>query len=305
MGNQPSPIFGGLTPQSLVHWAEYVAHRSGSLVLPAADTPAWTRIAAGAPTEAVAYAIYSLTASEGNVARYYMTNDDMANDIGTVVELRVKIDSSSSEADTGLLIEVRDGEAQFVAWLRADGVNMNEEDNVPFDMTDWHIVTLSAHGTDAILAIDGEVVQFGHLTALVSDQRVGFGCADGYGYAVANIDWCIARPYYGWATYADEGWIMTISGSGTIANLPADPDGESWCTLIVDHSDDAEFTLAEPPVFGDSEGAAFEPQGLHVELLCDTDGDGFTVKLTNYTYTESYGYPAIPYTWSRTGYVEI
>jgi len=305
MGSQQSPIFGGLTPQTEVHWAEYVAHRSGSLVLPAADTPAWTRVAVGAPTEAVTYAIYSQAASEGNVARYYMNDDDMTNEIGTVVELRVKIDSSSSAADTGLLIEIRDGEAQFVAWLRADGVNMNEEDNVAIDMTEWRVVTLSARGADAILSVDGEVVQFGHMTALVSEQRIGFGCADGYGYATASVDWCIGRPYYGWAINADEGWIMTITGTGTITSLPADADGESWCTLVEDHSDDAEFTLAEPPVFTDSDGAAFEPQGLHVEVLCDTDGDGFTVKFTNYTYTDGYGYPAIPYAWSRTGYVEV
>jgi len=299
-----SPIYGGIAPVTPIFGSVYAGHYGGVSVLPQNDTPAWTRLAVGSPTEAVAYGRLSIATSAASALRYWIEDTDLSNDGGSVVELRAKVTAGSSAANTGLLLEIKNGSVQYVAWIRPGGYNIHDQPAVAKDLTGWHVYRLAGSGVDCLLTIDDAVVQYGHANSLTSETRVGFGTAAGYGYATAEIDWCKARPFYPWGNARDGGWIMTIGPHAGSANIPAVLDGSSFVIVEVDHSAEAVFSLAEPPIFTDANGDSLEDIGIHVEFLCDTNGSGFKVKMTNYSWT-GYGYPLVSFLWTRRGFIEV
>jgi hypothetical protein len=77
----------------------------------------------------------------------------------------------------------------------------------------------------------------------------------------------------------------------------------------VDHTADANFSLAEYPVITDNAGNPFDPASVMVEILPETDGHSFALRVTNVAWVNDLGYgggdPDIILKWYRTGYAPV
>lgn len=316
-------IYGGILPRTQAWLVRYEGHDDLFSVLPTEADPPWTELAWGYAHAAVTDGVLRLTCSDENMAvRWWLEEEQFTNARGVVLDALVRLEASSSLVDTGLLFEVRDGECQFVVFLRADGLNIHGQEHVDFDLTDkFHHIVLAARGIDCRLYVDGQLVQVGHLTALVDEQRVGFGTAIGYGFATAQFVWVKGRQFYTWETMFDGGFVMQIGPfDETIVDLPkfdpAEPsdslDPESatccWRILAVDHSDEAQFTLAEPPVVTDQAGEELDEDDILVHVLPGSDGEGFRLLVMNMGSDGNMPYAEgtdIGIRWTRKGLVAV
>jgi hypothetical protein len=323
----PSATYGGILPETQAWLVQYTGSHALASVLPEDDDPAWDKTEVGSPAATVDNGVLELACADAASAlRWWLDDTGYTNATGVVLEALVRVTASSAEADSGLLLEVRDGECQFVVFLRHDGVNILGQDDVAVDLSDgFRRIVLACRGMDCRLLVDGQWVQDGHVASLVEEQRIGFGTASGYGYATAEIAWVHARAFYSWETMPDGGFVMQIGPfDDVIEDLPAydpadpgaslDPDDEKCCWRIyeVDHSATAQFTLAEQPVVYSPPGTYEEPladKGVVVQVMAGTDGDGFQLLVMNMGYEDDLGYgygnPDIPIQWTRKGLVTV
>ena len=316
-------MYGGIMPETPAWLVHYAGHRDNESVLPDEDTPAWHELAYGYADAAVSDGVLTITCLDNESAvRYWLEEDGFADGAGIVMEAMVNITASSDGADTGLLLEICDGESQFALWLRGDGLNINEQPHVARSLGGGlRRVVLVAQGITCRVYIDNEFVQDGPLTALVAEKCIGFGTVLGSGFVTAQVLWVKARAFYAWETLADGGYIMQIGPyDETVLDLPKydpaepgsslDPDSLTccWRVLEVDHSVEAQFTLAEPPVIKDANGDDLDEDDVLITVLPGSDGSIFRVLVMNMGSDGNVAYSEdsdIAFTWTRKGLVEV
>lgn len=269
------------------------------------DAP-WTKTLVGSAQAAVTRSILTITdAAAADGLCYGLTIPDFDYETGCIVEAIVRVTASSSGADEGLCLLIGNGEAQYRAWLRAGGVNIDGYANVAQAMTDWRHVILAADGVDCSLLIDHNMLQTGHLASLTDAREVRFGTLAGYGTATADVRWIRARNMRAAEGLADGGWIMDLTGTWEVDDLDV---GVSK-VLAIDHSDDGVFDIAEAPELTRDDGSSWEDLGIFIQPLSEGYGDdgyggGFKVVVTNVSYS-GYGSggtgPTITGLWSRRG----
>ena len=316
-------MYAGIMPPTQAFLVRYPL----SAALPTAEETPWTAITAGSATASVADGVLALTCpTTADSLRWWLAETDFTNANGVVLQAAVKVSASSSGADKGFLLEVRDGECQFTVFLRADGLNVGGFANLAHDHTDdFHVVSLYCKGIDCALYLDGILVQSGTMSGLTDDQRIGFGTAQGYGYATAEVAWLKARAFYSWETMPDGGFLMTIGPYNVVVeDLPAydaldaaaslDPDDSKCCWRVVevDHSSVAEFSFAEPPIIAPQPGvyeADLSENDILISVLGETDGGGFKLLIMNMGFATDLGYETatadIPFSWTRRGLVTV
>ena len=309
-----NPVFGGILLPTRRWLTIYDGCREFANVLPSGETDPWTRHATGVVTETLLHGILTTTDLADGSGLYYDHDLALSNETGSILDARCQINAGSSAVNTGALMVINDGTYQACAWLRPDGVNLQERENCAVDMTYYRRVRLVLKGLDVALYIDDRRIDYGPLSGLTSDSQVAFGTKSNYGYATVQWDYVRARCMLTSEVLKEATSIVTIGPiCGTIADLSADSDGDSWLVLDVDHSDTATFSFAEVPIFTDGDGDSLEDKGVLVEFICDVHDSegtstGFKVKFTNFSYSgDSYGSALtdIGWCWTRRGMVTV
>jgi len=324
MGSQvPDTMYNAVIPRTAV----WVARYPRTEALPQDDDPAWSVLVHGEPTVTTDGGMLQVSSERADdTVRWWYDSSKFASDVGVVVEAYVRVSGGSTEQDSGFIIEVRDGQAQFVLFLRPNSLNLHECSSVDIDFaSDFRLVTLVCAGTTATVLVDGSLIQSGPPSSLTDNQRVGFGTAYGFGYATAEIAWIKARQFYAWEEAQDGGYLMTIGPYDLIVpDLPAfdpndpgasmDPNDAKCCWVVVevDHSDIVTFSLAEPPVVTPQTGSYsydLEDNAVYVVPLAETNGGSFKLLIMNMGYGTDLGYhtsaPDIALSWTRTGLVTV
>jgi hypothetical protein len=310
-----SPLYGqtGLPSGEWLCWYDGVD--SGAVVDPDAEGNPWTEHLTGAVAHSTTDAIFNMADLGALTGLYYdYTVTGFDNSIGSILDVRVKVDAASSGADQGVLLAIDDGTVQFRVWLRTDGVNIDGMPDYAIDMTQWRNVRLAVKGIDTSLYIDDNLIQNGFFSALTSVERVLFGTAVGYGTATTDWRWARARAMRPYERITEGGFLVTIGPiCDTIVDLPIG----STRLYQYDHSLLADFNFAEPPIFKTPGGALLEDLGVIVTESLGTDGDQIVVEFFNDSYAGAYGYgvgygygygygyggigPDISFCWTRRG----
>ena len=273
---------------------------------PDAETPPWTKSLVGTVGYDKTQGIVTLTDTDNLTGlRYSLDPGSLSNSAGTILEARMRVIASSSGPDTGALLSISDGLCQFRLWLRADGLNLQDQANEAVDMTVWRYVRLVATWIDASVYVDDNLIQRGHLNALTDKQEITFGTVPDYGFATTQWHLVRARRMQTYEGIKEVGWLVTIGPyCSAIEDLPIG----SAVTMSVTHPDGTDFAWAEMPIFTATDGTTLESKGVLVRALCDTDGKGFEVEFYNDSYggdTGYYGVTHVGYCWSRRGLVEV
>ena len=304
-----NPLFGGIHIPSTEWSVIYDAIGDDVSVDPDGHAQAWTREVVGTPTHVSSNGLFALaTTNAAHQCLYHYDDSGYATYTGAYIETLVKVATSTSAIDKGVIVGVELGDAAGAAFIRAAGVNLMGASNVAKDMTGWHWVRLGVYGAETRLWIDGTLVQAYGVSYLTSNKRALFGISDGRGPANATFRYVQARPMWGGERLWSDA-LMTIGPfSITCTDLAAAADGSSYHIVQVNHATDAAFSLAEPPVFAMAGHTYIYNAGVLVELLGECTGSTFEVKVTNLSYTADGGYgtsaPDINLTWTRTGLVE-
>ena len=146
------------------------------VLLPDLDADAWTEHINGAVEHACTNGIFKIT--DDTPAEYlYYTNDvaTLDNTVGTMTDVRIRIDAASSDRNQGACLSIADGTYQFIVWLRTGGLNIDGEPKVAVDLTDWHRLQFWTRGTDCEVFIDGVSIQTGMRMDMTAEAQVAFG----------------------------------------------------------------------------------------------------------------------------------
>ena len=146
------------------------------ILLPDLDADAWTEHINGAVTHACDRGIFKIT--NDTPAEYLYYTHDVAtldNTVGTLTDVRIRIDAASSGRNQGACLSIADGTYQFIVWLRTGGLNIDGEPKVSVDLTDWHRLQFWTKGTDCEVFIDGVSIQTGMRMDLTAETQVAFG----------------------------------------------------------------------------------------------------------------------------------
>ena len=304
----PDPTFGGILVPSTAWLADYDGCYGRASVDPDGELVPWTEYLTGSVAHSTTNGVFTMTDLLGaSGLRYGMAVSTFDYEVGTVFDARVKVTASSGDPDTGAMIAIRDGEAQYVAWLRSDGVNIHGKADVAADMTGWRRVRFVTQGVDCNLYIDDNLRQIGYLTALDTTKDVQWGTKAGYGYATSSWDFARVRRMNAWDALTQEGSLVTIGPyTQTITDLAI---GQAR-TVTLDHSAVQVFDMAEPPRVTDVAGNDWADNGVIFQFLCDSNGSQSVMLVTNESYN-GYGYyygggdPDITFMWTRTGLVDV
>lgn len=310
-----SPLFGqtGLPSGEWLVW--YDAVESGAIVDPDGEGNPWTEHLTGAVVHATDdIGVFSMADLAGITGLYYdYTVTGFDNSIGSILDVRMKVDASTSGADQGVLLAIDDGTVQFRVWVRADGLNIDGRAHQAVDMTQWRNVRLAMKGVDTSVYIDDTLIDNGFFSALTAVERVIFGTVVGFGTATTDWRWARARAMRPYERITDGGFLVTI---GPICNVIVDLPIGSSRVYAFDHSLLADFNFAEPPIFKTPGGGLLSDLGVIVTVLLGTDGDQIVVEFYNDSYVGPYGYgaygygygygyggigPDIPFCWTRRG----
>lgn len=301
-----NPLYGGLALPGTEWIVQYDATGDDVSVEPDAHAQAWAKTVAGSPALSATLGVFNLEtslASEG--ALYDFADAGFETWDGAYMEAVVRVPTSVSGADAGACIGLELGDAAAIAYLRADGLNLQGAADVPFDMTAWRMVRLGLQGGEARLWVEGRLAQSRGFSYLTTNRRALFGIWPDHGYAETIWRYVQARAFYGGeALWSDA--LMTIGPEYLIiTDLAASLDGTSFTAQAVDHTALAAFTLAEPPVFTMGDETSPVDSGILVECLASADPTGFEVKITNLSWETDLGYgaglPDIVLKWTRKG----
>ncbi len=169
--------------------------------LPDAATPAWTKVEAGSPAASVSSSLLSLVTDAASESIYYVLAEaGLSNARGTMVEARLRVNSSTATANEGAALSIRDGTHQFTAWLRAGGLNIEGGSDLACTLsTGLHVVRFTARGDACRLYVDGNLRAMGTSCGDTADQEVSFGSyAEGTQTpAQSSSDWDFVRAMIG------------------------------------------------------------------------------------------------------------
>lgn len=145
--------------------------------LPSASSPAWTNHSTGSPTETVAAGLLTVTAPTSSDSLYYgYALPALDNAVGALTEWLVRVTASDSGANKGAALGFSDGARQWMAWCREDGLNLDGQPDVPWDLTtEAHWVRIIAKGVGATLYVDGQAVQTGGPANVTTAKSVEWG----------------------------------------------------------------------------------------------------------------------------------
>jgi hypothetical protein len=145
--------------------------------LPQNDAVPWTETLEAPVSAAVASGALSVVNVAGNAAwRFWELPVPSLDDaVGTWLQAQVRVTADVAGVNQGMVLAIFDGTYQYLAWLRADGVNLDGEADVAVDMTDWRRVTFLAQGGRCWLLVDGEQVQVSLQKATTAALEVAFG----------------------------------------------------------------------------------------------------------------------------------
>ncbi len=165
---------GGMAARRVVPSSWLVKYEANEM--PDAATPAWTEVVSGTVAHAAAGGVFSITADTGGeYLLYKLTEASLSNALGTVLEARVRVTSSTSTATRGAALSICDGTKQFAVWLRAAGLNIDGQPHLALDLTGWHVVRLTARGGGCSVAVDGVTRQTGGAVGNETDRNLQFG----------------------------------------------------------------------------------------------------------------------------------
>jgi len=308
MNTSRSPLYGGNQLPSNLWSVIYDCVTGGASVEPDAHAQAWAKAAVGSPVMSATNGMFSLAtalASDGCLYSYDVAGFDTWE--GAYLDAQVFVPVGASGSDCGAIIELDLGDAGVAAFLRPDGLNLMGMVNVARDMTRWRFVRLGLQGAEARLWVDGALVQSGGLSYLTTAKRACFGVAPDRGPVTAVWSYVRARRFWGGEAFGGDALVTIGPYYQVFSDLPASLDGTSYQLWEQDHSSEAEFTLAQPPVITMDDDSDPADSGIQVELLLETTGGKFSAKVTNISYSQDLGYgsggPDFVLKWSRTGLV--
>lgn len=95
---------------------------------------------------------------------------------GNTAECRVRLDVSTSNVNEGFALSVLDGASRYTVWLRADGLNIQEQAHVPVTLNDkFHRVRLAAKDGFCRVWVDDLLRQMGTAAGDTSKAAVTAG----------------------------------------------------------------------------------------------------------------------------------
>jgi len=239
------------------------------VLLPDADADPWTEHMLGAVTHSCTKGRFKIT--DDDTAEYLYYTHDVAtldNTVGTLTDVRIRIDAASSARNQGACLSVADGTYQFMVWLRTGSLNIDGEQKVAVDLTGWHRLQFWTQGTDCEVFIDGVSMQTGMRMDISSETQVAFGSwvpspnvERTIGRSISEWDWVRTR---GLEDYLEvEAFEMALN-SVTATYYFYDFDVGDYQIIQWYHADEA--------VDGDSSALAiFEG----ADVLWATESDGF------------------------------
>ena len=335
-------MYGGILISSSAWQLEYEGYEGGVDLLPDEVADPWTKTETGSPAAEALNGILSMVVADGEMLNYEHAVVTLDNVAGCRMDIMVMVTASSADSDTGAAMILHDGDNEFVCWLRTDEINLHGFSPRKVDLSRLRQVTLCCQGLSCAVYVDGILAQRGYLASTTTAQKAVFGTIAGYGYASADWRWVRVRALGVNENTTEGEWLVEITADAVgHLSLPAydpanpgaslDPEDSVNCcfaTLHVDHSTEADFTIAEPPVFTNEAGTPWESLGVHFDVLAGTDGGQFYVRVTNWWYYGEGGAPSsgggsggplsgggsgplsgvgldIAYLWSRRGLVSV
>lgn len=155
----------------------FVWYEAADDVTPDGDTPAWVDVEDGSPVAAVADDLLTVEAPTTYDSLFYSYEYvGLDNDSGTTVEASLRVVSDDSGANQGACVAIADGDRLFVLWLRADGLNIDGQANVPLGLSDaLHRVRFRGEGNRCDVWVDGLWRQTGVASGPTTAAGVAFG----------------------------------------------------------------------------------------------------------------------------------
>ncbi len=146
-------------------------------VLPASDTPTWTKSSSGTVGESTDGSTLTLTDdTDAEYVYYTLAVTGLSDAVRTVLEGRLKVtEPDGQDTNTGLQMSIFTGTYQYTAWLRSDGVNIDGLADVSIDMSTWRRVRLVAQSGGVNLYIDGDLRQRGGPANPTTASKISFG----------------------------------------------------------------------------------------------------------------------------------
>ena len=187
-------LWGGSIPESSLD--TFLLNYTGCLgysdVKPDEDALAWTEEAVGVGTAEASNGLLAFTVAVDDDQFDYLYAVDIGLSVGYMVEALVRVTAGSAVADKGAALQVADGAYRQTLWLRATGLNIATEADVPLDLTRWTLIQFIAEGTSCAVLADGVVLQAATVSSATTDYEVLFGCP-GSGAATVEFDFVRVR----------------------------------------------------------------------------------------------------------------
>lgn len=143
---------------------------------PDASTPAWTETAEGTITHGASGGVFDLADTvDADSLLYAVPVPELDNTDGTEVSCRVKVTAGSTAVNRGFALGIHDGTRQFVVWLRPAGLNIDNEAQVAFTLSEWCEVRFVAVGDRCRVAVNGGWVQTGSWMHSSAKTQITFG----------------------------------------------------------------------------------------------------------------------------------
>lgn len=164
------------------HYGDLIPDREWLVLYPAdylpdASDPVWVEFLSGEIAHEVAGSIFTITDLLGAAGYLYYEYDIAALETleGAVVETRVQIDADDAAVNQGAVLSLFDGTFQYTVWLRADGLNLDGQADVPADLTTFRLVRLETQGGHCHLYLDGEHQQAATYMNPTAEKKIVFG----------------------------------------------------------------------------------------------------------------------------------
>lgn len=309
MARATNPAYGGIQIPTTAWSVVYDCIGTDASVEPDAHMQAWTKVAVGTPVLSAQNGLFAAaTTGQADSVLYSYNVAAFETYTGAYIEALVKVASAPTGLDNGCILALELGDAAAALYLRDDGLNLMGASNVAQDLTGWNWVRLGLYGAEARAWVNGQQVQSAGFSYLTTNRRARWGIPAGDGPASATFRYVQARPMWGAERLWSDALVTIGPFTETLTDFASAEDGSSYRFIQVDHSEDANFALAEEPVFAMAGQTYLSDAGILVEMLGQSTGSTFEAKVTNLSYETDLGYgaagPDVVLTWTRRGLLE-
>jgi len=153
-----------------------LAIAGGGTVAGEVSSPTWVEHMLGTVAHSCSRGIFKITDDTPAEYLYYTIDlSQLDNTVGTLTDVRIRIDAASSGRNQGACLSISDGTYQFIVWLRTGTLNIDGEPKVGVKLTGWHRLQFYTRGTDCEVFIDGVSIQTGMRMDMTAAKQVAFG----------------------------------------------------------------------------------------------------------------------------------